>query len=65
MPTLKVFRTPIGFHDAYVAVPSQKAALEAYGADNSRMENGRSRCLSRTANFHYERLNGRYCLPGV
>jgi flagellar motility protein MotE (MotC chaperone) len=30
---LKVFRTPIGFHDAYVAVPSQKAALEAWGAD--------------------------------
>jgi hypothetical protein len=23
---LKVFRTPIGFHDAYVAAPSQKAA---------------------------------------
>lgn len=33
MPKLKVFRTPIGFHDAYVAVPSQKAALEAWGAD--------------------------------
>jgi hypothetical protein len=30
---LKVFRTPIGFHDAYVAAPSQKAALEAWGAD--------------------------------
>jgi hypothetical protein len=29
---LKVFRTPIGFHDAYVAAPSQKAALEAWGA---------------------------------
>ena len=28
---LKVFRTPIGFHDAYVAAPSQKAALEAWG----------------------------------
>jgi hypothetical protein len=26
---LKVFRTPIGFHDAYVAAPSRKAALEA------------------------------------
>ena len=23
---LKVYRTPIGFHDAYVAAPSQKAA---------------------------------------
>lgn len=30
---LKVFRTPIGFHDAYVAAPSQKAALEAWGSE--------------------------------
>ena len=30
---LKVFRTPIGFNDAYVAAPSRKAALEAWGAD--------------------------------
>lgn len=30
---LKVFRTPIGFHDAYVAAPSQKAALEAWGSN--------------------------------
>ena len=30
---LKLFRTPLGFHDAYVAAPSQKAALEAWGAD--------------------------------
>ena len=30
---LKVFRTTAGFHDAYVAAPSQKAALEAWGAD--------------------------------
>jgi len=29
---LKVFRTPIGFHDAYVAAPSRKAALEAWGS---------------------------------
>ncbi|MBY8823476.1 hypothetical protein [Sphingomonas colocasiae] len=33
MVKLKVFRTPIGFHDAYVAAPSQKAALAAWGAD--------------------------------
>lgn len=33
MAMLKVFRTPIGFHDAYVAAPSQKAALAAWGAD--------------------------------
>ena len=30
---LKVFRTPIGFHDAFVAAPSRKAALEAWGAE--------------------------------
>jgi hypothetical protein len=30
---LKVFRTSTGFHDAYVAASSQKAALEAWGAD--------------------------------
>ncbi|MEO5493916.1 MAG: hypothetical protein ABIR08_07795 [Sphingomonas sp.] len=30
---LKVFCTPIGFHDAYVAAASQKAALEAWGSD--------------------------------
>lgn len=29
---LKVYRTAIGFHDAYVAVPSKKAALAAWGA---------------------------------
>ena len=31
----KVFRTPIGFHDAYVAAPSRTAALEAWGADSN------------------------------
>jgi hypothetical protein len=30
---LMVFRTPIGFHDAYVAAPTKKAALEAWGTD--------------------------------
>ena len=30
---LKVYRTPIGFHDAYVAAPSQMAALAAWGSD--------------------------------
>jgi hypothetical protein len=30
---LKVYRMPIGFHDAYVAAPSQKAAAEAWGSD--------------------------------
>lgn len=28
---LKVFRTAVGFHDAYVAAPSRKAALAAWG----------------------------------
>lgn len=32
---LKVFRTAIGFHDAYVAAPSQKAALAAWGSDRN------------------------------
>lgn len=30
---LKVYRTAIGFHDAYVAAPSMKAALAAWGTD--------------------------------
>jgi hypothetical protein len=37
---LKVFRMPIGFHDAYVAAPSQKAALEAWGADSNLFAQG-------------------------
>jgi hypothetical protein len=37
---LKVFRTPVGFHDAYVAAPSQKAALEAWGADSNLFTQG-------------------------
>ncbi|QIL02927.1 hypothetical protein G7078_09135 [Sphingomonas sinipercae] len=39
-PKLKVFRTPIGFHDAIVAAPSQKAALEAWGADSNLFAQG-------------------------
>src|ERR1700712_3953852 len=37
---LKVFRTPIGFHDAYVAAASQKAALEAWGSDSNLFAQG-------------------------
>jgi hypothetical protein len=37
---LKVFRTPTGFHDAYVAAPSQKAALEAWGSDHDLFARG-------------------------
>lgn len=39
-PKLKVYRTPIGFHDAYVAAPSQKAALEAWGSDTNLFASG-------------------------
>jgi hypothetical protein len=35
MAILKVYRTPIGFHDAYVAAPSQKAALAAWGTTHN------------------------------
>jgi hypothetical protein len=37
---LKVYRTPIGFHDAYVAAPSQKAALRAWGASRNLFASG-------------------------
>jgi hypothetical protein len=37
---LKVYRTPIGFHDAYVAAPSQKAALEAWGSSHNLFARG-------------------------
>ena len=40
MPRLKVFRTSIGFHDAYVAAPSRKAALTAWGADSDLFARG-------------------------
>ena len=33
---LKTFRTAIGFHDAYGAAPSRKAALKAWGALESK-----------------------------
>lgn len=35
-----MFRTPIGFHDAYVAATSQKAALEAWGAESNLFAQG-------------------------
>ena len=40
MPRLKVYRTAMGFHDAYVAAPSQKAALEAWGVDKNLFARG-------------------------
>jgi hypothetical protein len=40
MPKLKVYRTPIGFHDAYVAAPSMKAALAAWGTTKNLFSRG-------------------------
>src|SRR4051794_12137810 len=37
---LKVYRTPIGFHDAYVAASSQAAALKAWGTDRNLFARG-------------------------
>ncbi|HET9811629.1 MAG TPA: hypothetical protein VFP53_08035 [Sphingomicrobium sp.] len=37
---MNVYRTPVGFHDAYVAAPSQKAALEAWGAETNLFSQG-------------------------
>ena len=39
-PKLKVFRTHLGFYDVIVAVPSQKAALEAWGAGSNLFAHG-------------------------
>jgi len=39
---LKVFRTAIGFHDAYVAAPTMKAALAAWGAERNLFASGRA-----------------------
>lgn len=43
---LKVFRTPIGFHDAFVAAPSQKAALEAWGSDHNLFARGEAELVT-------------------
>jgi hypothetical protein len=43
---LKVFRTPIGFHDAYVAAPSQKAAMEAWGSDRDLFARGEAELVT-------------------
>ena len=46
---LKVFRTAIGFHDAYVAAPSQKAALEAWGSDTNLFARGAAELVTEPA----------------
>ena len=43
---LKVYATPIGFHDALVAAPSQKAALEAWGADTNLFSQGSAQVVT-------------------
>ena len=43
---LKVFRTPIGFHDAYVAAPSMKAALEAWGSSTNLFSQGAAELIT-------------------
>lgn len=43
---LKVYRMPVGFHDAYVAAPSQKAAAEAWGADASVFARGEAELVT-------------------
>ena len=43
---LKVFSTPIGFHDALVAAPSQKAALEAWGAGTNLFSQGSAQVVT-------------------
>ena len=40
MPKLKVFVVPTGFHDAYVAAPSRKAALAAWGSTHDLFARG-------------------------
>ncbi len=41
-PKLKVYRLPIGFHDAYVAAPTKKAAIEAWGSDKDVFQRGQA-----------------------
>ena len=43
---LKVYRTPIGFHDAYVAASSQKAALAAWGTKTDLFARGVAELVS-------------------
>ena len=49
MAKLKVYRTAIGFHDAYVAAPSMKAALAAWGADANLFARGQAEIVTEQA----------------
>ncbi|WP_419815050.1 hypothetical protein [Glacieibacterium sp.] len=46
---LKVYRTPIGFHDAYVAASSQKAALKAWGSGHDLFGTGEAEVVTDSA----------------
>ncbi|MFC7499097.1 hypothetical protein ACFQRC_07665 [Enterovirga sp. GCM10030262] len=43
---LRVYRLPIGFHDAYVAAPTQKAAIEAWGSDKDVFQRGQAELVT-------------------
>ena len=45
---LKIYRTAIGFHDAYVAAASQKAALAAWGSDKDLFARGAAELVEET-----------------
>lgn len=49
MAKLKVYRTPIGFHDAYVAAPSQKSALAAWGTSKDLFARGAAEVVTDAA----------------
>lgn len=46
---LKVFRTAAGFNDAYVAAPSQKAALAAWGSNGNLFARGEAEEVTEAA----------------
>lgn len=52
MAKLKVFRTAIGFHDAYVAAPSKKAALKAWGTTKDLFARGAAEVVTDPALTH-------------
>ena len=45
---LKIYRTAIGFHDAYVAAASQKAALKAWHSDKDLFARGAAELVADT-----------------
>lgn len=45
---LKIYRTAIGFHDAYVAAPTKKAALEAWGSEKDLFARGAAEAVAET-----------------